>query len=55
MDESTLITRIDILGGLGQYITQPALRRGDGLCICEDPDYIAAYGRKYAADPSTPT
>jgi hypothetical protein len=56
MDENTLITRIDILGGLGQYLTQPALRRGDGLCICEDPDYVAVYGHKYAADGGrTPT
>jgi hypothetical protein len=46
-DEGTMITRIDILGGLRDYLTQPALKAGDGLCICADTDYLTAFQAKY--------
>jgi hypothetical protein len=51
MDESSSITRIDILDQLGEYLTQPALNAADGRCICQDPDYVAVYREKYP--PST--
>jgi hypothetical protein len=46
-EEGTTITRIDILGGLNDYLTQPALKAGNGLCICEDRDYVTTFQRKY--------
>lgn len=46
--EPTKITRIDVLGPLGEYLTQPALKAGTGRCICEDPDFVAAFEEKYS-------
>lgn len=47
-EEGTPITRIDILKGVHGYVTQPALKAGNGLCICEDSAYVAAFRRKYS-------
>lgn len=47
-EEGTLITRVNILGAVSDYVTQPALKAGNGLCICEDRDYVAAFRRKYS-------
>lgn len=41
--ETTLITRINVMAPLGEVLTQPARRRADGVCICEDPDYLSAF------------
>jgi hypothetical protein len=49
-DEATMITRIDILGPFGDYLTQPALKAGSGLCVCEDRDYLEAFHAKYGGD-----
>lgn len=48
--EGTSITRIDILGAVSDHLTQPALKAGNGFCICEDSDYLTAYRAKYGAD-----
>jgi hypothetical protein len=45
-----MITRIDISGGVSDYLTQPALKAGKVLCICEDSDYLTAFRAKYASD-----
>lgn len=46
-EEGTVVTRIDILRRASEYFTQPALKAGNGLCICEDGDYLVAYRTKY--------
>jgi len=43
----TLITRIDVLRGLGLSLTQPAAKDPRGICICQDADYQELYRRKY--------
>jgi hypothetical protein len=48
-NKTTMITRVDVLGPLGEYLTQPALKSGSGLCICEDRDYLEAFHEKYDA------
>jgi hypothetical protein len=40
-------TRIDMLKPLGSYLSLPAPNHPSGRCICQDPDYIAAYRVKY--------
>lgn len=40
-------TRIDLLRPLGEYLSIPASKHPSGHCICQDPDYIAAYYQKY--------
>jgi len=47
-EEGTLITRVDILRAVPNYVTQPALKAGNGLCICEDSEYVAAFRAKYS-------
>jgi hypothetical protein len=43
----TAIARVDMLRPLGRVELQLAKKRADGRCICEDPDYRAAYERKW--------
>jgi Prokaryotic E2 family C/ThiF family len=51
--QGTEITRFNILGPVSNYLTQPALKAGNGLCICEDIDYLTAFRAKYPiASPS---
>lgn len=50
-ERTTMITRLDVLRGVGEDLTQPALKAGSGLCICEDPDYLAAFQAKWDACP----
>lgn len=40
-------TQIDLLSPLGSELAQPLMARGDGRCICEDPDFQAAFELKY--------
>jgi hypothetical protein len=47
-DPTTVVTRINPLAPLADYVTQPILRAGQGLCICEDPDYLRVFETKYA-------
>ena len=49
----TLVRRMDVLRPLGDPSPQPALKAGTGCCICEDPDFIAAYLAKYQAEATT--
>jgi hypothetical protein len=48
---STEVTRINLMRRLPptEFLTQPAAKDPRGICICQDPDYIAAYGLKYQA------
>ncbi|MXY43538.1 MAG: hypothetical protein F4Y50_05710 [Dehalococcoidia bacterium] len=43
----TSVRRMDLLRPLGRPSPQPALRAGDGRCICEDQDYVSVYRQKY--------
>lgn len=42
-------TRINLLRPLGRYLHDPAPKDTSGRCICNDPDFVAAYRLKYAA------
>ena len=44
---ATRKTQIDLLAPLGSNLAQPLMARGDGRCICEDPDFRAAFELKY--------
>ena len=44
-------TVIDLLRPLAPYLNPPIGRRNDGLCLCNDPDYVAAYEQKYPGEP----
>jgi hypothetical protein len=45
--EGTSVSRIDITVPIREFITQPALKAGTGLCICEDEDYVRTYRLKF--------
>ena len=47
--ETTRKTQIDILSPMRSDLSQPVLARGDGRCICEDPDFRVAFELKYVA------
>ena len=49
----TLVRRMDVLRPLGDSSPQPALKAGTGNCICEDPDFVAAYRAKYGTGAET--
>lgn len=40
--------RVDVLRPPGTFLRQPLRARRDGRCICDDPDFVAAYQQKYA-------
>jgi hypothetical protein len=44
---STLVTRLNVLRPVGEYLTQPALKDPRGICICQDEIYREAYALKY--------
>ena len=46
----TLVRRMDVLHPIGEASRQPALKAGTGSCICEDPDFVAAYLDKYETE-----
>lgn len=50
----TEVTRLDVLGPIPEFATQPALVAGTGHCVCEDDDYVTAYRRKYSSDSGPP-
>lgn len=41
-------TRIDVMGSLGEFLTQPLAKDPRGICICQDPVFQAAYEAKWA-------
>lgn len=49
--EATAVTRLDLMRPLADYLTQPAQKEGNGRCICEDGDFMAAYSAKYPRAP----
>ena len=51
----TSVRRMDVLRRLGDPLPQPARKAGTGRCICEDPDFIAAYRAKYESKAEAPT
>lgn len=46
-------TKIDLLRPIGDYLSYPAKKHASGRCICQDPDYIAAFQEKYEASENT--
>lgn len=51
----TIITRLNVLRAIDPaYVNQPALKRDDGMCICQDKDYLGAYAAKYGRDTGVP-
>ena len=46
-ERKTLVRRVDVLRRQGDPSPRPALKAGTGSCICEDPDFVAAYVAKY--------
>jgi hypothetical protein len=40
-------TRINLLRPLGAFLHDPAPKDQSGRCVCNDPDFIDAYRRKY--------
>lgn len=50
MPDISRITRLDVLRQVGVSLSQPARQRGDGRCLCEDPDFVAAYRAKWCPD-----
>ena len=48
-EAETAITRVNVLRSAGSILSQPARRRADGRCLCDDPDFVAAYAEKYVA------
>lgn len=47
-DDTTLVTRVNVLGPINPaYLTQPAAKDPRGICICQDPDYVATYRAKH--------
>lgn len=46
---TTQVTRIDVLGPVSEFATQPLLKNEGAHCICDDSDYRSAYQEKYAA------
>ena len=46
----TIVRRADLLRPLGDSSPQSALKDGTGRCICEDPDFVAAYRDKHALE-----
>ena len=43
----TVLRRVDVLRPMRDPSPQRALKARTGQCICEDPDFVAAYRRKY--------
>lgn len=43
----TLITRIDLMRPVPDFITHLARPDARGICLCQDPDYLDTYARKY--------
>lgn len=40
-------TRMDLLRPLGRYLHDPRAKDARGRCICQDPDFLAAYRHKH--------
>lgn len=44
----TQVTRVDVLGSVSEFATQPAKSDPTSRCICRDEDYVNVYRKKYA-------
>lgn len=51
-ERRTRIRRLDVLGQVHDTSPQFALKAKNGLCICEDPDFISVYHEKYVTVPA---
>ena len=51
----TFVRQFDVLRPVGDPSPQRALTAGTGSCICEDPDFIAAYMAKYKTETEHPS
>jgi hypothetical protein len=40
-------TKLDLLRPLGKYTSFPAVKSANGNCICQDPDYVRVFRKKY--------
>jgi len=49
----TSVARVNVLRKWPTVVQQPALKRGDGRCLCEDDDYKSAYRLKYDSQPDS--
>jgi hypothetical protein len=47
-NQDTTVTRVNLLGPLGTYLTRPLKPHPSGRCICCDPAFRMAYIQKYA-------
>lgn len=45
--EQTMVTRLNVLTEVSQQPTQPAAKRVEPVCICQDPVYIERYRQKW--------
>ena len=51
----TFVRQLDVLRPVGDPSPQRALTAGTGSCICEDPDFVAAYMAKYKTETEHPS
>ena len=51
-ERRTRVRRLDVLNPVCDTAPQFALKARNGLCICEDPDFISVYQEKYATTPA---
>ena len=51
----TFVRRLDVLRPVGDPSPQRALTAGTGHCLCEDPDFVAAYRAKYKTESEHPS
>lgn len=42
-------TEVNLLRPLSGTLSSPEAKRADGRCICQDPDFVAAYREKYTS------
>lgn len=50
-ERRTRVRRLDVLKPIRDTTPQFALKARNGLCICEDPDFVSVYQAKYAETP----
>ncbi len=50
-ERRTRVRRLDVLKPVHDTTPQFALKARNGLCICEDPDFVSVYRAKYASTP----
>jgi hypothetical protein len=48
--DGTHVLRLDVLRPLPEFVRQRAAKDPRGICICQDPDYVASYRAMYFPD-----